>query len=370
MTIVDGSDAPQVAVFAGGGLVAGLVLLVRGFSGYRMAIRISDTSTSRIASIAAGEVRVTGIVEPAEVLLVSSLQSVPCVYFRAAIRESRADDGDDAVLAEEHAVGFRIRDESGELRIFPRRARWDVPLRFDDRSSALDGEPAGLRPRTGSLHTLADPDRETQVAQLLGLDRASGGAPFTSGLGGTLPGVGLFHGTGSRQRRYSEARVEPGDTITVIGRALPFGDLSDPTEADLDDGEVLGADDPEVAASIAHARAAGTLLDDPDEAWGNAAIPGFGIGRPTRAPELDPAARPLDLAAASEAERFERTFDIAPEQLVLASAADARLLVAFGTPEAAAGRNETTFLIGLLGAVLAIGSAIALAFVVAAGIQA
>ena len=43
-----------------------------------------------------------------------------------------------------------------------------------------------------------------------------------------------------------------------------------------------------IAANIAEARAAGILLTDPEDAWGNAAIPGFGIGRPTRQPELDP----------------------------------------------------------------------------------
>ena len=48
---------------------AGLVLLGRGFGGYRDAARISDTSPSRIASIAVGEVLVSGVVEPAELTL-------------------------------------------------------------------------------------------------------------------------------------------------------------------------------------------------------------------------------------------------------------------------------------------------------------
>jgi hypothetical protein len=43
------------------------------------------------------------------------------------------------------------------------------------------------------------------------------------------------------------------------------------------------------------------------------------------------------------------------------------LIVAFGTPVMAAGRQQRTFLTGLLGAALAIGSAIVLAFAISAG---
>jgi hypothetical protein len=161
---------------------------------------------------------------------------------------------------------------------------------------------------------------------------------------------------------YIEARVEPGDTVTIVGRALPFGQLGDPAEADMGGGEVLPADDPEVAMNIAEARQAGLLVTDPALAWGNAAIPGFGIGTPVRQPVLDPAANKPSLAPPEEAARVSRTFDIEPDQLVIAAGAGMPLLVAFGGPEAAAGRQEQTFMLGLLGAVLAIVSAIVLAF--------
>jgi hypothetical protein len=48
---------PQVAILAAAGILAGLVILWRGFGGYRTASRISDVSTSRIVSLAAGEIR-------------------------------------------------------------------------------------------------------------------------------------------------------------------------------------------------------------------------------------------------------------------------------------------------------------------------
>jgi hypothetical protein len=97
------------------------------------------------------------------------------------------------------------------------------------------------------------------------------------------------------------------------------------------------------------------------EAWGNAAIPGFGIGRPTRPPELDPDAVPLPLAGPEEQARFERTFDLAPDALVLASSAEVPLVIASGAPAGVVGRHRNRLAVGLLGGVLAIGSAVVLA---------
>ena len=67
------------------GVVLGLVLLVRGFVGYRSAAGSAGTSVSRIASLAVGEVLVSGTAEPIELTLVSPLQSAPCVYYRSRI---------------------------------------------------------------------------------------------------------------------------------------------------------------------------------------------------------------------------------------------------------------------------------------------
>ena len=349
-------------VLAGGGVVGGLVLLGRGFGGYRDAARISDTSPSRISSIAVGEVLVSGIVEPAELTLVSPLQSAPCVFYRSRI-ESSGDD-DSTVFREEAAVGFRVRDDSGDLRVFPRGARFDVPPRFDEGSGALGGSPAGLRLRSGAAYGHAE-DREAQIAALLTVRPAGSGLPGEEGrLSGGLGSALLGHASGSRH--YKEARIEPGDVVTVMGRALPFDQLDDPDSADvLAPGSPLG-DDTEVAADLAAARAAGTLLD-PEEAWGNAAIPGFGIGRPVREPDLDEAATDPPLATEDDAARYRRTFEIAPDALILAAAPDAPLTIAIGPPSVAAGRRQREFFVGLLGAVVAIGSAMALAVMLTSG---
>jgi hypothetical protein len=352
--------ATTFAIAAGVGVVIGLGLLVRGFGAYRAAGQISGTSVSRIGSIAAGEVLISGRVSPSEVLLVSPLQSTKCVYFRARISDASEGDGDD-LYRDDRAVGFRVDDGTGTVRIFPRGARFDVPERYDETASG-SSTPIGFRPRTGPLFAPGPEDRDSQIAELLTVRR-----PSTWSL---VDGAGLpLRLTSDHRRRYREARIEPGDVVTVVGRAVPFSDLDDPTEANVVDGTGLAANDPEIAADLAAARAEGALEMTAAEAWGNAAIPGFGIGRPTRTPELDPQARPLPLASASEAARADATFAIAPETLVIAAGAGAPLGIGLGAPATMAARAEWQFIVGLLGAVLSIASAMALAMIVNGSIR-
>jgi hypothetical protein len=353
---VDATDGPFAAAFAIMALVGGLWLLGRGFGGYRTADRISGTATSTISALAVGEVRVSGVIEPAELTLVSLLQGVPCVAYRSCVDVDGESLGEGDVL-EERSVGFRVRDPSGSLRIFPRGARIDAPVRWSDSTGTLGDEPPGLHWRTGSAFAVADPDRETAIAALLTV-RDPGVPAALASLGGDRG-----------HRDYRESRLEPGDEVTIVGVAMPFGELADPGGADVGgrDPSSAGAD-PEIAADLAHAQAAGILLDDPEAAWGNAAIPGFGIGRPTREPELDPAADALPIASAAEAAHAERTFAIAPDTLVVAATGDAPLLITYGTPAAAAERHGSRFLVGLLGAVVSIGAAVVLAMLATNGL--
>jgi hypothetical protein len=71
----------------------------------------------------------------------------------------------------------------------------------------------------------------------------------------------------------------------------------------------------------------------------------------------------LPIASPTEAAEASRRFTIAPEALVLASAPGAPLLIAYGVPSAATERQQDRFLVGLLGAIVAIGSAVVLAVV-------
>ena len=358
------ASTPQVAMLALAGLAAGLWLLARGFRGYRVATRIGDMGTSRIASMAAGEVRIAGTIEPAELTLVSPLQSRPCVYYKAEIQND--DDGrigDE--LHEEQAVGFVVRDDSGSIRVFPRGAHWDAPITFDEKTDAFGDEPPGLDRRRGSAIAGPELDRKAAIAALLTVQPPED--TLDDDVHPLLRGSFGIGGSGRGRRRYREWRLAPGDKVTILGRAMPFSDLADPAEADIAADLPLAHDDPEIVGDIAEARAAGLLADDPEEAWGNAAIPGFGIGKPIRAPELDPAATRPALADVATAERVERIFTIAPTALVLASAPDVPLLIAHGVPGAATERHQDRFIVGLGGAVLAIASAVVLAIWLGSG---
>jgi hypothetical protein len=355
---------PRLLAFVSAGLVAGLILMVRGIPGYRAATRIGDTAASRIASLAVGEALVTGTVEPAELTLVSALQSAPCVWFRSRITTD--DGGVSSSLREERAVGFRIHDATGDVRVFPRGARFDVPDCYAERAGWMGDSPPGLDLRTGSPFAPGPADREGQVAALL-LVAADGSGTLYDGnrsLSVSMPTISI----GNSRRSYHEARIAPGDVVTVVGRAMPFDQLPDPASADVAEADPLLAD-PEIAADLAEARAAGILETDPDEAWGNAAIPGFGIGRPTRAPELDEGAAPPAVAAPTDARAAlaARTFTIAPDALILAASPEVPLVISLGAPAAAEWRHRRQFLVGLLGAALAIISAMTLAIMVTGG---
>ena len=98
---------------------------------YRTATRLGDTSTSTVASMAAGEVRIAGVVEPAEVTLISALQSEPCVYYRAAVRTPDAMSlpgmaTDDAEV-DERAVGLPGARRLGQRPRLPARCTLGCP---------------------------------------------------------------------------------------------------------------------------------------------------------------------------------------------------------------------------------------------------
>jgi hypothetical protein len=348
------------------GLGGGLLLLARGLAAYRAAHHVAGMGTSRIATLAAGEVRLVGTIEADVMTLVSPLQSVPCVYYRSRVREGSGEDAQ-TIFSDERATGFRVRDESGTIRVFPRGTRWDAPLRFDATSDWTGADPPGLRMRTGSAHRPAIEDRDAQVAALLSVRPAVGypGAgpdgepgPFSRMVASSRGGLGR-----SRSRDYEERRLEAGDLVTVVGSALPYSDLHDPAAAERYDPG-LERDDPEVAMNLAEAREAGLLVSTPEEAWGNAAIPGFGIGRPTRAPELDPEADVPNLAHPEEAAATEDRFVIPAGELVMAASPGRALIVASGTPGEARAREDARVLVGLAGAALAIACAMVLAVTV------
>jgi hypothetical protein len=335
---VAAGDLVPLTALASVGIAGGLVLMVRGMNDYRSSLRVADTSTSAIDSIAAGEVRISGTIEMAETTLVSPIERVPCVYFRTTVENGREPFTGSRESTEERSIGFRVRDATGSIRVFPHGARVDAPEKSP--SFAAFGTGDQVRVSDAMVGSPAsEPDAWTP----------------TPGMDGS--------------KRYHEARLEIGDPVTIVGRALPFSDLPDPTTADAGSGADPLLQDPEIAADMAAATAAGSLADDPAAAWGNAAIPGFGIGHPVSAPHIDPAAHRLPLAAATEAAKAEHRFAIAPDALVLAASAEVPLLIAYGSPGEVVRRSQARFFVGLLGAILAIVSAMAVAIILGGGLN-
>ena len=160
-----------------------------------------------------------------------------------------------------------------------RRGRW---------ATSRPGSTSAAAGRPGS----AEVDRAVAAADLLRVRAPSEWSP--------LAGVGDADG----RRSYRETRLEPGDAVTIVGRAVPFSELADPAGADIGDGSADSLDDPEVAADLAAARAAGTLADDPARAPG-ATPRSRGSASDGRSPsrEIDPAANRLPLASPDEAAR-------------------------------------------------------------------
>jgi len=332
------------------GIAGGLTAFARGILAYRTAAQVSSIAGSSTASMAVGEVSLTGTVEPGPTTLVSRLQSAPCVYYRSRIMRHRGNDTD-TVLDEERSVSFQLRDQAGAAVVFPVGARWSVAPRFTGGTDAWGDPPPDLDLNAGAAMAVTPQDREAQIAALLTVHDPRTGMAVTEG---TDDGVGLsdLMGSGAVAERmeYREERVEPGDTITAIGAAVPYGELPDLAAAQWGEaGSPLN--DPEIAADIAEALANGVLRPTAGDAWGNAAVPGFGIGQPRPSPGREAGAT----AAPGDDDRFAYGLD--PGDLVVASIAGRPLAIYEGTPTQAAGGYEARFWIGLGGAVLAVGSA-------------
>ena len=399
------------------GLVAGLLLFARGLAAYRLGSRVATIATSPLGGMAAGEVRASGTVIAGPTTLVSPLQSARCVHYGSRVT---VDDGrsTQVLLRDTRSVSFRLGDGTGTVWVFPRGARWELEPRLDARSG-LDGESAELQINRGPAEMPGVEDREARIARLLtvqgapdpdeslfartmGLgsapawsagggqssgDLASGFGLSSDGLSGLLSGdVGSLGGG----RHYVEERVEPGDVVTIVGTAMPFSQVGDGGT----DEDANPLDDPEIAGDLAAAAAAGTLHARAEDAWGNAAIPGFGIGHPTRTPVLDPAATPepaavadaasvaavanaapgagpsnaplLPDAASDLAARVAPPLEIGPDELVLATGTTSMTVFA-GTPVQAAGSEMSRFWQGLGGAVLAVACAVLLVIQIGAG---
>ncbi len=348
-----GELLPYAFGLAALGFVVGVTLFARGMVAYRRGAVVSSIATSTADALAAGEVRLTGTVEPLAMTLVSPLQSQPCVWYHGRIveREGRSER---VVLDEQRGLDFALRDGTGTVRIVPRHLHAELEPAFDGATDLFGGDPPGLLRRTGpSSAAVPELDRQAAIADLLTVKppmREEASEP------GSLL-VGALGGQVATRRHYTEYRIEPGEQITVLGFARPYGQI-DPSNSDA------ASDDPVIAQDVAAARAAGTLAQSPRserEAWGNLAIPGFGIGRPTEQPALDPGVHPPLPADPATAKRAQQIFAVSPETLVVTTDQSRQLTVYAGSPAAATGFDRAAYLRGLAGVALAVVSVLVIA---------
>ena len=360
--VITFSEFGPWTLFAAAGLVGGIVLFVRGLQAYRRDRTISSVATSTLDAIAAGEVRVTGVVEPIDQTLISPLQSKPCVWYRARIETT--GDNRRVVFDEEKSQEFRVRGETGEIRVVPRGARWEIGLAYDETTSMTGDDPPGLARRSGSAYsnwihrdasTMSELERDAAAQALLTVQRPTPGSPATDSLESS--GTWSAYLANESGRRYREARLEPGQTITLLGQAWPWGDVRE-TVLSWNPSSNIERD---IAGDLSYAREMGMLAASPEEAWGNAAIPGFGIGAPTLEPELDPrASQPAVPDDPSAHEDALARYDIPDEELVLSRGLKGGLAIYAGTPAEATQHHDFAFLIGIGGAVMAALCAFAL----------
>ncbi len=361
---IEGVNADAVSpwlLFVAAGLIGGIVLFVRGLQAYRQDRLISSVATSSLDGIAAGEVRVSGIVEPIEQTLISPLQSKPCVWYRARVETT--GDNSRVLLDEEKSQEFRLRNETGAIRVVPRGARWEIGTVFDERTSLTGAEPIGLDRRRGAAYApleerdieqMTELERQTAAQALLTVQRPTADAFDDDwSAGSDRFGVGFGERSG---RRYREARLEPGQTVTILGQAWPWSEVRE-VLLTWNPGTNVEAD---IAADLAYARQMGLLAASPEEAWGNAAIPGFGIGAPTARPLLDERVQQPDLPDADTHREALEKYRIPDEELVLSRGLRGGMAIYPGTPSEATQHHDFAFVVGLMGAFMAVLCALAM----------
>jgi hypothetical protein len=341
-------------------MVGGIVLFARGLMAYRRDRLISSVASSSLDGIAAGEVRISGSVEPIEQTLISPLTSKVCVWYQARVETT--GDNSRVLFAEERSCEFRVRNETGDIRVVPRGARWEIAAAYDERTSIMGDEPPGLHRRFGPAvapFLERDPESMTEAekaaaAEALLTVRKPVSAPLDDWDRG---GGSFFMNARNEGRRYHEARLEPGQAVTILGQAWPWGEVRETVLAWQPSVNI----ERDSAYDLAYAREMGTLAASPEEAWGNAAIPGFGIGAPTVAPELHPEATQPDVPEDPRvhAETMGR-YDIPDEELVLSRGISGGLSIYAGTVNEATSHHDSAFVLGLIGAVMAALCALAL----------
>ena len=268
----------------------------------------------------------------------------PCVYYRSTIGDAGERRPRNAAT---RGAGDRLpgprRDR--DIRVFPRGARFDAPVRFEGETGTVGDEPAGLDIRRGGPTRIAEVDRAAAAAELLRVRAPIRWSPAGRGAA-TRTAVG----------RYREARLEPGDAVTIVGPRCPSPtwpirpaptsptDRRPPRRPGGRRRPRRGAGG-RACSPTTRARPGATRRS---RASGSA-------GRSRARPR--PGGAPAAAGRPDEAARAERTFDDRPGDAGPRGLREVPLLIASASRARSSRGARTQFLVGLLGAILAIASA-------------
>ncbi len=126
-------DFFMYAVF---GLIAGIVLFLKGFREWSVKRLIENTPTSSIRSIAMGFVEIAGsVTKPLNNFFKAPFTGKDCVYYEFRIDEEKRDSKGRAywvtVKSGQDLAPFYVKDKTGIVLVDPRSARMDLVPDFD-----------------------------------------------------------------------------------------------------------------------------------------------------------------------------------------------------------------------------------------------
>jgi hypothetical protein len=197
----------QLFLYAAGGLVAGIVIFVKGIQWYGQKRMIDDTPTSKIRSIAMGLVEINGkVAADAKRILSSPFSGKDCVYYKYMVEEYRSSNkpamlptvvigenpnampsaggGWVAIATQEERANFYLSDATGKVLVDPEGAKIDVPADYEFSSGFGNDPPQKV------------------------MDFLSGRGISHDGLLGV-----------NKQMRFREYVISPGDGLYIMGTA-------------------------------------------------------------------------------------------------------------------------------------------------------
>jgi len=186
-------------------LVAGLPAFAYGFRLLRRKRAIEDTPTSKIRSVAMGNVEVEGTARTFEEITQAPFSGTPCLYFSYRIEERYTyrdenkveHEGWKQIDASNWSVPFFIEDETGKILIDVKGAEFEVEERL-------------------SQKPLLEPDIPPGVAIRI-----------------SLPRRGIL--------RYTERFIRPGDHVYALGFAGDNPHHVDASQETVDSGKMIQA---------------------------------------------------------------------------------------------------------------------------------